>query len=345
MNKYLITLKPVENYFFGGETTFGGKNGKNETNYFARSNPFPQQTSLLGLLRHLLLISNDAIPIYSYKNKANKLIGEKSFDINVRAKEQKFGVIRQISPLYILDKLNKKVFRITLPYENFAIEFHTGEIVLNKLMNQIPIVLGYDPKSHYQSVFKDNTGNILQFDEVFTEIKPKIGIDKERDDDDKEKLYKQITYTLKDNFAFAYFAHIDETYQNDNNNQQTKLNSFGQINFGGERKLFNYQIIKSDKQEFIAEPDFNKGKEKIVLTSDTLVDESILDEVRLMLNQTQDFRTVKLPASNGKFEVSKKLNLLKKGTVIFADDLQKIEELINQAKNYKNIGFNHYIKL
>lgn len=57
---YFIEIMPAGYYFFGGERTFltveKDKYGQEITNYFATSNLLPQQTTLLGMLRHLLLI-------------------------------------------------------------------------------------------------------------------------------------------------------------------------------------------------------------------------------------------------------------------------------------------------
>ena len=50
----LIQLAPLSDFFFGGEATFG--QGQNQ-HYFVRSNPWPQQTTLLGMLRYELLKS------------------------------------------------------------------------------------------------------------------------------------------------------------------------------------------------------------------------------------------------------------------------------------------------
>ena len=64
MSNYLITLTPTGRFFFGGDMTFKvGRKDKNEFNeqfssYIIKSAMFPQQTSLLGMLRFLIL-SND----------------------------------------------------------------------------------------------------------------------------------------------------------------------------------------------------------------------------------------------------------------------------------------------
>ena len=58
---YLITLTPVDKFFFGGEMKFStgiqenGKKSAPEISYIIKSGYFPQQTSLLGMMRFFLL--------------------------------------------------------------------------------------------------------------------------------------------------------------------------------------------------------------------------------------------------------------------------------------------------
>ena len=78
---YHIKLRPLDKFFFGGEQNFDG--GK-ERNYLVHSAYFPQQTALLGLVRHMLLLNDTSVfqngTIIKGKEKlVEALIGEKSF--------------------------------------------------------------------------------------------------------------------------------------------------------------------------------------------------------------------------------------------------------------------------
>ncbi|MCD4734595.1 MAG: hypothetical protein K8R53_01000, partial [Bacteroidales bacterium] len=83
MSKYLIKLSPVDTYFFGQENKYRKKHkeGKKETvaDYYQASLLFPQQTSILGLLRYYILQQNKQIPVKD-KAFAEKLVGRQSFD-------------------------------------------------------------------------------------------------------------------------------------------------------------------------------------------------------------------------------------------------------------------------
>ena len=103
MSKYLITLTPIDKFYFGGETIFKVSSEKKPENmtaedrelktfddtfgsYIVKSNFLPQQTSLLGMLRFLILsnngdlFSNNRIKQGKHEEAAN-LIGERSFNL------------------------------------------------------------------------------------------------------------------------------------------------------------------------------------------------------------------------------------------------------------------------
>ena len=354
MTKYLITLKPVEDYFFGGENTFRTNDDSYEVNYFARSNPYPQQTSLLGLLRYMLLVSNDALPIGNHKKKADALIGKNSFDPKEKENAQRFGVIQSVSPLYIYDTENRKFYRISLETENFEVNFSdNGTVITHSKKEFSPEITEYDAKKHYGIILKDTDDNKLSFDKVFKELKPRIGIDVDRSEDDDKKMYKQVFYTLNKPFVFAFFAGLDKKYSYDNSKgEKVKLKNKHIVFFGGEQKRFVFEA-KPD----VKEPVFSlinvpqKGKTKFVLLSDALVDSKFMNEVDFMINETQDFRTVKIAFDNKKFnkknDVSIKFNLLKRGSVIYTGNSQvtRLEDCFEKYNNYTKIGFNKLLKI
>ena len=209
MSNYFIRLKPVENYFFGGENTFRN-NEEDKANYFSRSNKYPQQTTLLGLLRFMLLKNNAALPLYKNQEKANALIGENSFD--VLKGPQSFGAIQKISPLFIYH--DNDIYRFSLPFENFVVDFDKeGNTFLNKTKSFTPIIEGYNAKQAGEDFVKNNSGHEILFSDIFIEHEPKTGIDKQREEGDDKKFYKQIYYSLKPGFEFAFFANIETTFE------------------------------------------------------------------------------------------------------------------------------------
>lgn len=97
----LIELTPLTDFFFGGEATFGQDANRH---YFVRSNLWPQQTSLLGMLRYELLksepkafdLGQDKV---TNKAEAAELIGLHGFD---GLHDESFGIIDGLSPVFLL---------------------------------------------------------------------------------------------------------------------------------------------------------------------------------------------------------------------------------------------------
>lgn len=110
MNSYLITISPLEPYFFGSERSlgFGKVKGNLKQRYFISSQDVPSQTTLLGALRYAVLAANGALITDFSKGslereRANELIGPVSFDFQHK---NSFGAIGRIHPLFILDGEN-----------------------------------------------------------------------------------------------------------------------------------------------------------------------------------------------------------------------------------------------
>lgn len=185
MNKYYITLEPLTPFFFGGENTFG----EGKINYFARSNYLPQQTTLLGMLRHELLIQNDLIGTDPKLNDWNSLIGENSFQKLNNQYIDDFGAIKNISPVFLsngkehyttqaLDwaycevdngiKINncpvkdKKIAPLFVDFEGN----NDGIVIFNNSAEPIPVLevnmRPYDPKYGLVSLWVNNDGKTLR---------------------------------------------------------------------------------------------------------------------------------------------------------------------------------------
>ena len=109
--RYLIQLKPLTPYFFGGENTFGYNVEKNES-YIIHSMLLPQQTSILGMIRKKILDEESNASHSQFKLKEDfkypqeewsiidKRIGTDSFDL--KKTKQSFGHIKSISPVFII---------------------------------------------------------------------------------------------------------------------------------------------------------------------------------------------------------------------------------------------------
>jgi len=116
MKHNLITLTPLEPYFFGGERVFayGEHTSKLAGGYFIKSLDTPSQTALFGALRYLGIVKKNADYALDKEGKDKKNIGEASF--NMLKPGQEFGRINGISPLYLMD--DKGDLYIRTPFDH-----------------------------------------------------------------------------------------------------------------------------------------------------------------------------------------------------------------------------------
>lgn len=370
---YQFKLTPLDKFFFGRE-----KHPVRQ-NYFLESNPFAQQTGVLGLVRHYLLIATGMIN--EDKMKWGVLIGDKGFD----GTQSEFGKIEKIFPLFIWDNKNdiplfpfKQLDELTLDNQtNVKVSYNNNDVkqlhtvIKNEnnpylLTEQLNLKKNFFSdafcKEDYSEVIpfkskKDNftTDNfhgitlqrINSKNGVYVEhIQP--GITKNYYAQKKEDSYfKTQYYKLNKDYAFSFYASIDEDLD-------TNKTIF--MTFGGEASPYRVEI--SNVKNFENTP-FNLNGQKgniFHFLSDTIIERKNFHNcVNQFIGSTKHFRSMKAdlnkiynltrdPESIDEF-FSKSLLLIKKGSIAFVDKT-KINDFINAVKKvgtaYKNIGYNFY---
>ena len=338
MALYLLGLTPLVSFFFGGEVTFG--DGEN-INYLVKSIFFPQQTTVLGMLRKELLIQKGYLQITDKgeilkadKKEVETLIGPESFDITKA--DQNFGIINKISPvfLYKADSSWEKSFFSVAP-KDFGLEFVKvpGRACFNlKQKEHVPFMKNYNPKTGFADFFINGFSKPIPLDEMFKPVE-RIGITKGDKGTTEEKgLYKQTAYRLKESFAFACIADIaDPGFR-----LQNSL-----VFMGGEKSAFKLTVHDCDKSFediFAAAPDDKRA----VLLSDAYVKAEIYDYCDFAITETIDFRNIKTSTGNYRFAKEKsKHAFLKRGSVLYPGPggMPEIKKLMTQ-NNLNKIGYN-----
>lgn len=364
MSKYLITLKPLGKYFFGGDMTFQvGIDEKSKFNeafssYIIASNKFPQQTSLLGMMRYLLLtqspevFSQDRNRIID-QSKATDLIGGESFKVLIgHSNTNDFGKIKALGPCF-LRKGEEAVLPVPKDYR-FGISFSKNEsssAYYNARALSLPTVEGYSAKERYDVLYIGlNSGTIYKEEEIFQKDS-RIGINKNyKGRSDTKGFYKQISYRLKDNFHFAFVVECDF----DLKACQNEIVSLGA---DGSRFSLSATLLSESGIELAYPKDSLKkvtGGSRVILLSDTLLNVADLASVRFSITETIPFRFLCTNVETRNYNilggdvkrVQERYYLYERGSVFyFADETAAAAfgALVNDKQEFRQIGYNNYI--
>lgn len=327
---YFIKLTPLQLFFFGRE--------QNEmADYFIKGNFLPQQTALLGLIRHQVLLQNNLITNNKINNdiEAVKWIGAKGFEYNDR--EQKFGKIISLSPLHLV-RTENKIEKLFLPY-------HQPYVNSIKKLDNNYYLPDYDPKNDYPDIWKsiDKKETLSNCkNEIYEEI-IQPGVDKHYlglKEDNEDGYYKQVWLKMKSRYSFGFYVELS---------QDVKLETTA-VFFGKESSPFFMQVTAPGAPQTFRD---DIDSTAILLTSDAQVDRDILSACDFAITNCVPFRNIvsrtsvqtnyyQWNKSNNKSRV--RLQLLKRGSILFAkgDKLTNIKAEIENQKNFKKIGYNHF---
>lgn len=376
---YLVKMTPLNTYFFGGEKTFTTPNG--ETNYFAQSNQWPQQTTVLGMLRYL--IGRNVSPEFDPAK-----IGKHSFIAD--SSVNKFGIIEKLSPVFIVDakgnyfleagidhQLNKKTRIperfILKPNPDKAEPTNFGVYGSGYCGATNAPDLTFDYKENMVSVLRninDPGSNLIDPGELFHE-QTQVGNKKNYEGGaDDEAFFKQVFFRLEKKYAFAVILETNEElpFKFEIDPIDNKPFSIEIETMGADQSLFRIEAKILDEEKPTVFEDIETcnnsvtGDARIVLLSDAYV-ESVVEKCEFSICGTTDFRNIVTHAtkndkgektenyhqislkeknpSNNAYKNNIKFNLLRRGSVLFTDDAQN---LLPQLSNpiFKAIGYNYY---
>lgn len=299
MSTYLIKLTPIERFYFGSDITFGRDN----ENSLVRSAYFPQQTTILGMLRYYLLQENelmDSKGIVINQNKADELIGTTGFDPQ---KSRSYGVINKLSPVFIsgpdgeyfaqsreygIDWLEDEVSKERMQsIRHLTVKKIKG--VCSFSQSSIHHFESYSSKTEIPTLLVNARNNRMRFLDYGVELNnqvlkgifitdQQIGIklpEKGNKRTPEKGYFKQTGFRMPSGFSFAFYADL-------NLKQGTSFES-GLVKMGADNSMFNIEIIPkhhgndtidylfSREADSLVNPLFknaNDYRKKVVLLSD-----------------------------------------------------------------------------
>ena len=225
MSTYLVRLTPQEPYFFGNEKclTFndGNPRGQMSNRYYIKSERTPLQTTLLGAMRYIILPEKE----YNYAEK-EKYIGKDSFKIEESS--QSFGVIKRISPLFLL-KGNERL--VVTPFNHIKTQKKEETIADSKINIKYKKLI-YTPFANYQKILTadkekwytpdfnvkegltdsyvyvddDNFKKIVDSDDIFS-YTTRVMINKIQN---KKAFFKKDYVTLGKDYSFGFYIELSD---------------------------------------------------------------------------------------------------------------------------------------
>lgn len=366
---YQFILTPLDKFYFGKERH------PVRQDYFQESSPFPQQTGILGLLRHYLLLATGKI---KNKDEWDDLIGEKSFN---GTKNQKFGKIGKLFPTFICDDSNNVLLPVKeldglffTNHSNMKISYNNKKELdfyfLSTLMdsyyapNQLNV-----KKTFFNDGFllNDYSNPIPMFCEGKKDFSPKnffgeklVKLDKSKGifikheqpgilknyqaKTKEENSYFRIQFLkLKKGYHFSFLAEINEILQ---------VEKVIFMPFGGENSAFKV-TIKTDNIPHISFFKNDNVEGNIIhFCSDTVICSSAFEHLEQFIGETQFFRSMKTDAKNnlkGLYNLNRDLNnfksifnnsklFIKKGSIAFVKN-DKVKEFTQAIENEKFLPY------
>lgn len=385
MSKYQITLTPVDKFFFGGDMTFSvganelPKNWKEITDdterakikkqvednaryssYIIQSSMFPQQTSLLGMLRFLILRNNKEVFKDGHivdKTRAKALIGERSFTVNENHDENNFGLIKNLNRIRIV----RKEGNADTTYLEYAPLF--GELDFTRASsstyNMKDVCIPALSDKEYKA--KDGIPAKLTDGEKFYDFEQgedpekegvliedrRVGINRNITTGIVEDaaLFKQISYRFNNknaSYCFVFNAEVDDSLNLEEYSRQL-------VSIGGDNSQFVISISKNDDSK----GSIASVNNAICLLSPTFLTRAEAQTAKFAITRLMPFRFLKSEMDkvksyhilSGNLTRSDRYELYAPGSVFYFENEEQKQVFISaieSKKEFRQIGYNEY---
>ncbi len=306
--RYLVTLKPLEPFLFGGDNTFG----KLGDSYSVHSRLFPQQTALLGMLQKEMMTQAGYMTRKRKGEWANKgklvtdLVGKEKFNLSKKEK-QEFGEIESIGAIFLKQ----------------GSDFYIKKADIDRYPMEDDTLQKYNPKEDIFDNYICTQGgqNSKTKEDIFKAVE-QVGNKKGGEDN---ALFRKTSYLLKDNFTFAFFLETSFELQE------------SIVHLGADRSSF--KMTRKVLEDSDLDLNYTDPKGHLVLLSDSYIDIPINDECCTHAI-TSELSFKHLMNKKGEFNTSEAAYFYEKGSIFIGQTQKLIDELNNQ--NLQQIGYNKF---
>lgn len=343
--KYLVNIKPLETYMFGTDQKFKYPNEEltGKESYFVKSSEVPEQTTILGLLRFLILKQKGLLyPNFRYneeeKETINSCIGLNSFCFD-KTHKQDFGYIKKISPVFLMDEAGN--YYVKNPFHNkkgigyAPIELTEKTIETSSGKIRLPKLGEYDAKKGYASGYYNLKNGSIHNDIFSSIIIP--GNRKSDKGTENDSFFKKETIKMKSGYSFAIYVDLTEDI--------LPKKDIGYMGLGRSAFLITSRPVKENNLIYYIKSAFSESTELWTYALSDLFIQGELSYDTFCIVEEKQIRNLET-SYNGENYVKnlrkseKQFNMIQKGSVFFGKCNLNIEN-----ENCKQIGYNQIVEL
>ena len=340
MSLYLMRITPQEPYFFGNEKTFGFPGAEvslMSNRYYISGERVPAQTTLIGVLRYILLPHKKANFSYTDQEKKEnaETVGDKSFRYG---ESNTFGKIKKISPVFLLkgnDRLIVTPFdhRVNVDGQNIEATNYTPFSDYQQCgeMTKKIYPADFNGKDGIADCYMSLDGTIYSNSDIFI-TNMRIGINREQRD-----FFKKDYVALKPEFSFGVYVELEDTL----------LPPAGTsvVYMGQGKSLFTVSFENQAdgvQEQFYAAIASKLRGDVVYCLSDMFLHSNIYNQTTFAITDTRDYRSY--TTADGRVTKGSKLyKLIRAGSIFIPKDYEEFEKsLIDESVSI--VGYNQYIK-
>lgn len=341
---YLIRMKPCEPYTFGTEQDFRfpGIDRMGKETYFVLSKDMPEQTTILGMLRYMILeekglLRSDFQYTEAEKKQIEYYIGSESFHFSSENK-QSFGLIHSVSPVFLID--DKGDYYIKNPFHNKSDNGYDPMKIEEKIMETsegricLPKEKEYNPKDGYGEGYYNLTYGCVRKDLFQSEIV--VGNRKNgKEETDEDSFFKRETKILQNGFSIAVFIEAE------------RFPDKGFAYMGLKKSLFQVTAEEVKRNDLIdkVEKAFEKGEEPWQYALSDIVIYDVISYDTFCIVEKKEVRNLKTS-----YEMTNYVNQLKRSNIQYnliqsGSVFYRSCGLNLKNENCRQIGYNQMVQL
>ena len=364
--QYFCRLRPLGEYFIGGEKTFdfGGSKGSAKSNYFIHSEEEISQATILGMIRFVILKKNDLLSD-GWNDKGKKeqqkaFIGANGFTIDSSQKTYDYGKLKNISPVFVYEG-DELLLHAPLNHKTYWEDENKKSNKNEKYMPFHMCQTGYSDMGQITYVPEDfvakdglcydfmklNDEEIIDRSDVFQkQIRTRVSKNSAEDG-----FFKRTYQFLKKGYSFGFYITMEEGWCP----ETTVKDEI--VYMGQEKSAFVLSFERKDRAELKlgTEADKNPDYQVYYIASDSYIEDFSLvkNMICYAIIEKKSYRFLTLQTGNNYAEsrrMSERFQFVKAGSVFYVrngrgETFKAAFSETDLSRALQQIGFNQMIRI